>query len=227
MSAGRRLASYVALFSATLMAAAVTHSQSPAPALDSAALSLYSGVYQWNESAYVYLQPWEELNGFGKPMLVAFDESGEVRTLYPAGGDHFTTGPGMGVPEPIESSIQFQRDTSGHVVSLSWRRAEGPPRIARLVAIEKQEDVRFPSGSVQLAGTLRTPSRAGRHPTIILVHGSGAESRDHLLPYAHFLVRHGIAVLGYDKRGVGASTGDWNTATLDDLATDAVRHSTT
>jgi hypothetical protein len=81
MSAGRRLASYVALFSATLMAAAVTHSQSPAPALDSAALSLYSGVYQWNESAYVYLQPWEELNGFGKPMLVAFDESGEVREL--------------------------------------------------------------------------------------------------------------------------------------------------
>ena len=29
-------------------------------------------------------------------------------------------------------------------------------------------------------------------------------------------------MLGYDKRGVGASTGDWNAATLDDLADDTV-----
>jgi uncharacterized protein len=43
-----------------------------------------------------------------------------------------------------------------------------------------------------------------------------------MLPYARFLVRHGMAVLGYDKRGVGGSTGDWNTASLDDLAGDAV-----
>jgi pimeloyl-ACP methyl ester carboxylesterase len=43
-----------------------------------------------------------------------------------------------------------------------------------------------------------------------------------VLPYARFLIRHGIAVLGYDKRGVGGSTGDWNTATFEDLAGDAV-----
>jgi Predicted hydrolase of the alpha/beta superfamily len=29
-------------------------------------------------------------------------------------------------------------------------------------------------------------------------------------------------VLGYDKRGVGESTGDWNAATYEDLAGDAV-----
>ena len=116
----------------------------------------------------------------------------------------------------------FNVISRGHVVSLGWRRAEAPARVARLAAIEKQEDVRFPSGSVQLAGTLTAPRSAGRHPAIILVHGSGAESRDDLLPYAHFLVRHGVAVLGYDKRGVGASTGDWNAATLDDLADDTV-----
>jgi uncharacterized protein len=43
-----------------------------------------------------------------------------------------------------------------------------------------------------------------------------------VLPFARFLIRHGIAVLGYDKRGVGESTGDWNTATFEDLAGDAV-----
>jgi pimeloyl-ACP methyl ester carboxylesterase len=31
-----------------------------------------------------------------------------------------------------------------------------------------------------------------------------------------------MAVLGYDKRGVGGSAGDWNTASFDDLAADAV-----
>jgi pimeloyl-ACP methyl ester carboxylesterase len=31
-----------------------------------------------------------------------------------------------------------------------------------------------------------------------------------------------MAVLGYDKRGVGGSTGDWNTASFDDLASDVV-----
>jgi hypothetical protein len=43
-----------------------------------------------------------------------------------------------------------------------------------------------------------------------------------LLPFARFLIRRGVAVLGYDKRGVGASTGDWNKASFDDLATDVV-----
>jgi len=35
-------------------------------------------------------------------------------------------------------------------------------------------------------------------------------------------VRHGFVVFGYDKRGVGASTGDWNLATLEDLAGDVI-----
>ena len=43
-----------------------------------------------------------------------------------------------------------------------------------------------------------------------------------MLPFARFLIRHGIAVLGYDKRGVGGSTGDWNTASFEDLAGDVV-----
>ena len=57
---------------------------------------------------------------------------------------------------------------------------------------------------------------------MILVHASGAEDREYLLPFARFLIRRGMAVLGYDKRGVGASTGDWNKASFDDLAGDVV-----
>ena len=88
--------------------------------------------------------------------------------------------------------------------------------------IEKHEDVRFSNGDVQLAGTLISPSTGGRHPAVILVHGSGAEDRAFILPFARFLVRRGIAVFGYDKRGVGRSDGDWKTASFEVLAGDVV-----
>jgi pimeloyl-ACP methyl ester carboxylesterase len=88
--------------------------------------------------------------------------------------------------------------------------------------LRRREDVRFSNGEIRLAGTLISPATDGKHPAIILVHGSGAENREYLLPFARFLIRHGMAVLGYDKRGVGGSTGDWNTASIEDLAGDVV-----
>jgi len=183
----------------------------------------FTGVYQWDPNAFVYLQMWDEFSGFGKPsQLVAFDESGEVRTLYPAGNDRFFTGPGAAVSTSVESHVEFQRNESGKIVALTWRRLDAPPRTAKRAEFETQEDVRFPSGDIQLAGTLTRPAKGGKLPIVILVHGSGPENRDYMLPWARFLIRHGIAVLAYDKRGVGGSTGDWNTASFDDLAGDVV-----
>lgn len=198
--------------------------QSPAlSAIDDVALREYTGVYRWERSAFVYLQMWNEFSGIGKPAeLVAFDESGQVRTLYPTDRGRFFAGPGMAVSASIESRIEFQRDGSGKIASLTWHRDGAAPRTARRVEIEKREDVRFSSGGVQLTGTLISPATGGKHPAIVLVHGSGAQNRESMLPWARFLIRRGIAVLGYDKRGVGGSTGDWNTASFDDLAGDVV-----
>ena len=188
--------------------------------LDEASLRPFAGVYQWGPDAFVYLQLWSELAG--KNQLVAFDESGDVRTLYGGADDRFVTGPGAAVSAPVESQVTFQRGAAGTITSMTWQRGEAAPRVAQRVAIESREDVRFTNGDVRLAGTLTAPASAGRHPAIILVHASGAEDREYLLPLAHFLVRHGVAVLGYDKRGVGQSTGDWNVASFDDLAGDVV-----
>ncbi len=191
--------------------------------MDEKILGEYAGVYQWAPDAFVYLQTWDEFTGFGKPReLVAFDESGEVRTLYPTKRDQFFAGPGMAVAESVESRIEFQRDNTGKIASLTWQRPGAARRTARRVDIERHEDVRFSSGDVQLAGTLITPASGAKHPAIVLVHGSGAENREYMLPWARFLIRRGIAVLGYDKRGVGGSTGDWNTASFDDLAGDVL-----
>src|SRR5437868_4814023 len=123
--------------------------------LDEKVLREYSGVYQWSPDSLVYLQLWSELSGTNQ--LVAFDESGEVRTLYPTGGDHFFAGPGAAISSSVESRIDFQRDAAGQIASLIWRRDGTPPRIARRVDIEKREEVRFTNGDVRLAGTLIAP----------------------------------------------------------------------
>jgi dienelactone hydrolase len=204
---------------ATLIARSL---QGPAiRAMDEASLREYGGAYQWEEeTGFLYLQLWREMSE--RNQLAAFDENGELRTLYPTEPDHFFAGPGWAEPDSVESRIAFQRDANGSIVSLTWARDSRPARTARRVDSERREDVQFSNGDVQLAGTLISPATPGPHPAVILVHASGAEDREYLLPFSRFLIRRGMAVLGYDKRGVGASTGDWNKASLDDLAGDVV-----
>lgn len=81
---------------------------------------------------------------------------------------------------------------------------------------------------VKLAGTLTLPEGKGPFPVAILISGSGPQDRDESFmghkPFsvlADYLSRNGIAVLRYDDRGVGASTGDFSAATSADFATDA------
>ncbi len=80
-----------------------------------------------------------------------------------------------------------------------------------------------------LAGTLTIPRGPGPHPAAVLVSGSGQQDRDEtvfdhkpFLVIADHLTRHGSAVLRYDDRGVGESTGidTLATATSEDFADD-------
>lgn len=91
-------------------------------------------------------------------------------------------------------------------------------------------DVSFESAApgVTLAGTLTVPPGNGPHPAVVLVSGSGPQDRDEtvfghrpFLVLADHLTRSGIAVLRYDDRGVGQSTGNIATATTPDFADDA------
>ena len=212
-----------ATIAAAIIGVVIARSALQTPAVrsvDAKVLREYAGVYRWDENSFLYLQIWNEFGGTDQ--LVAFDESGEIRTLYSTDHDRFFAGPGAALPASIESRVDFQRNPSGRIVSLTWQRDGRPSRIARRVELERYEDVRFANGSIQLAGTLISPVTGGKHPAIILVHGSGPANRESMLPFARFLIRHGVSVLGYDKRGVGGSTGSWNTASFDDLAGDVV-----
>src|ERR1700688_1335477 len=86
-----------------------------------------------------------------------------------------------------------------------------------------KEEVSFHNGNVTLSGTLLNPRTQEPHPAIILVHGSLAETRwGTIMFFADRFARRGIAALVYDKRGTGDSTGDWKTATYEELSDDAL-----
>jgi alpha-beta hydrolase superfamily lysophospholipase len=67
------------------------------------------------------------------------------------------------------------------------------------------------------------PRPPGRHAGVILLQGSGGESRWGTNRFiADQFARSGIAALVYDKRGSGDSTGDWKASSYDDLANDVL-----
>ena len=93
----------------------------------------------------------------------------------------------------------------------------------------RAEEVRLPGGAVDvtLAGTLTVPEGRG-YPAVVLVSGSGPQDRDETVmghqPFrvlADHLSRNGVAVLRYDDRGVGESTGEREQAVTADFAADA------
>lgn len=87
----------------------------------------------------------------------------------------------------------------------------------------RAEEVSFVSRGAVLRGTLCIPNGSGPHPAVVLLHGSGPQTRWGTNRFiADRLARRGIAALAYDKRGSGSSTGDWRTVGYDVLADDAI-----
>ncbi|MAO48301.1 MAG: hypothetical protein CL527_06235 [Aequorivita sp.] len=93
------------------------------------------------------------------------------------------------------------------------------------------EEVSFQNmqDSITLKGTFTYPKTGGNFTTAILISGSGPQNRNsEILGHksfwvlADYLASHGIAVLRYDDRGVGESTGDFSKATSVDFAEDVV-----
>ena len=93
----------------------------------------------------------------------------------------------------------------------------------------REKEVSFETGDVHLEGTLTLPEGTGPFPAVVMITGSGPQNRDEeLLGFPVFrviadhLTRRGIAVLRYDDRGVGGSTGSVARSTTSDFADDAL-----
>jgi dienelactone hydrolase len=136
----------------------------------------------------------------------------------------FVTGECMYCADPVYRRIDIVPKASGPIDAIRVTE-HGKSRLAPRLRGVREETVNFTSadGTV-LEGTLFLPIGPGQHPALVMLHGSGAQSRNGFYGQIRFLseayARAGIAVLAYDKRGVGGSKGDWETASLDRLAQD-------
>lgn len=143
-----------------------------------------------------------DVRGSGRVDIVIPSDSGPQPMALSRTGDRLTGDwrmPGWETPAKIELERSGQTDLHPHVV----------------------EPIRFQSGAITLAGTIRMPKGEGPFPGVVFVHGSGALSRHAYHHDAIALADRGIASLAYDKRGVGESEGDYRTADYHELAADA------
>ncbi len=125
--------------------------------------------------------------------------------------------------------------TQGASLPLTLTKRTGPAPTAKRPQVPtkpypyREEEVAFDSApGVRLVGTLTLPPGRGPFPAAVLITGSGPQDRDEtvmghkpFLIIADRLTREGIAVLRYDDRGFGKSTGDFGKALTSDFAVDA------
>lgn len=82
-----------------------------------------------------------------------------------------------------------------------------------------RKDVVITADDVNLAATLYRPAGArGDLPAIVTVHGSAPTTRAEMRFYTNMALRMGFAVLTFDKRGVGQSTGSFETFSVEGSA---------
>jgi dienelactone hydrolase len=182
--------------------------------MSAAAFDAFRGDYQLAPDRVAFV--WGRYD-YGEAMFLA---DGDLRVqLLPVGPREF-------LAEDLRT-IRFEVDESGAAVAALIARPGEEPRRAPRVRLYEQEPVTFANGDVRLAGVLLLPPGPGPHPALVFVHGSGPGTRGQSPSEADLFARNGIAVLAYDKRGCGESTGNWRQADFGELADDvlaAVRH---
>ena len=139
-----------------------------------------------------------------------------------------------------KDSIIGQVEQNGHKIPLNLYREDSIKTTIELPKGKIQEptppyryyteDVIFENttDNIQLAGTLSLPSEKSRNLTsIILINGSGPQNRNSelfghkpFLVLADYFTKNGYAVLRFDDRGVGLSSGTMKNCTTEDFSRD-------
>lgn len=136
-----------------------------------------------------------------------------------------------------ESEISGQWTQAGQSFPLAFERGiksvdvPNRPQEPKLPLPYSEEHISYDNleAGVTLSGTLTLPTSKGPFPVVLLIAGSGPNDRDEtvfghkpFLVLADYLTRQGIAVLRFDKRGCGKSTGNYDNATSLDFSDDVL-----
>src|SRR5215472_398534 len=108
------------------------------------------------------------------------------------------------------------RQATCQIAANPWHVAATSPALS--------EEIQFTNGAAHLRGTVYFPKSGNHLAAVVVLHHAGLPTRDANL-YRHLcegLPAIGIAVLVYDRRGSGQSSGDLGKADYETLADDAV-----
>jgi len=204
----------------TLAIASNGTAQSAARSRPPDSLLAYTGVFRMGIAHDVAIAPFRSPAGW--MLLMADVQTDALRFLTPAGRDAFTAGPETIRSAPVALRVSALRDPSG--IGSFTVRPEGASTggAARRIPIDAMP-IAFTNGQIQFKGFLyRARSAKGKLPLVALAHGSEDNDRYSFGPIPLVLAANGFAVLAYDKRGTGESTGDWKPAGVEELADDLV-----
>ena len=166
----------------------------------------------------------------GIPASKVTEANGELSFEIPAFQAEY-----HGTLSASRNEISGEWTQNDSVEKLDFRRSDQPLELRRPQNPVKPypyavEEITFSSGDgkATLAATLTIPQRTGPFPAALFIGGSGPMDRDEtvaghkpFLVLADLLTKNGIAVLRYDKRGTGQSTGNYEQASVNDLTGDA------
>ena len=196
-------------------------------------LARYVGAYRFRNGEYMVIDSFPDTPD---TLWVTDVKSGEARAVFPRSETQFTGGPLLRVVSPIRQTLDFRDTIPGRSPTVLKGSSTGPSEV-HVIDLDHQgrqsgvlatrvpiasEEVTFKNGDVTLAGTLLLPPMKGKRPALVFVHGSGPQYREMYWGLGYLYAARGFAVLAYDKRGVGKSTGNWREASFQDLADDAV-----
>ena len=147
------------------------------------------------------------------------------RGLARESGLHWTAGLRV-LPDQAAAGYVFAGDDAGRSARLTMTAESVELTAARIERYGIEEISFLADDGVRLWGDLYIPvGPLQARPAIVLVHGSGPQDRNGyasiIAVLADALAASGRVVLTYDKRGVGASGGDWSRASFEVLADDA------
>lgn len=176
------------------------------------------GTYRAEDGHLLGIARFSELGT--RPLIVDYS-TGRIGPLYPIAPGRFLVGHSVIAPVFPADTLALTYGEGLKVRGLRFVERDHRPVLAQREDTRDVE-VEFPNGPVILRGTLTLPVGPPPYQALVLVHGSNALTRDVFGPWSRYFAGLGFAVLGYDKRGTGHSTGDWKRADFTVLAGDVL-----
>jgi dipeptidyl aminopeptidase/acylaminoacyl peptidase len=178
-----------------------------------------AGVYRAGRAHDIAIAPFRTPAGW--MLLLADRQTDQLRLLAPAGNGKYEAGAEFTRTTPAEWTLTFT--PAAKPTKLIVEETGTKLRFTAKPIPIAITPVSFRNGATRLEGSLYRPSRrTAKLPLVALAHGSEENDRYSFGPIPWVLASQGYAVLVYDKRGTGSSTGDWRSAGLEDYADDLI-----